>query len=62
MGTLDQSTGAQVKRQIKIVDLTGKNAEQIETAFNTNFGLKGWKIVQVIVLGETPYLIAEREV
>ena len=62
MGTLDQTSGAKVKREIEIVDLTGKNADQIKTAFNTNFGLKGWKIVQVIVLGETPYLIAEREV
>ena len=62
MGTLDQPTGSTVKRQIEVVDLTGKTAAQIKSAFNDNYGAKGWRIVQIIVLGGAPYLIAEREV
>jgi len=61
MGTLDQPTGSTVRRQIEVVDLTGKSVEQIKSAFNDNYGLKGWRIVQIIVLGGAPYLIAERE-
>ena len=49
------------KREIKIVDLSGKTANQIETAFNDNYGPLGWRIIQVVVLGSAPYLIAERE-
>lgn len=50
------------KRQIKVVDITGNTAVQIETAFNTNWGPKGWRIVQVVVIGTKQYLIAEKEI
>jgi hypothetical protein len=49
------------KREIKIVDLTGKTALQLETAFNNNYGPLGWKIIQIVALGSKNYLIAERE-
>lgn len=59
MGTLD--TGGGVKRKIQIIDLTGLNASQVETAFNDNYGLKGWRIVQVYKFGTKDYIIAEKE-
>jgi len=51
-----------VKREIKIVDLTGLTPTQIETNFNNNFGQLGWRIIQIVALGNENYLIAEREV
>ena len=51
-----------VKREIKIVDLTGLTPAQIESSFNTNYGLNGWRIIQVVALGGKNYLIAEKEV
>jgi len=49
------------KRNIKIVDVTGLTIAQIETTFNTNYGLKGWRIVQVFLFGTSRYVLAERE-
>ena len=51
-----------VKRQIKIADITGNTAAQIETTFNTNFGPLGWRVVQVVVIGAKTFLIAEKEI
>ena len=62
MGTLDASSGSSVERKIKILDLTGYTPVQIETTFNENYGKKGWRIVQVVALGNKNYLIAEKEV
>jgi hypothetical protein len=62
MGTLDKSTGSGVKRHIKTVDITGKTAAQIETEFNTNWGPKGWRIIQILVIGTKTYLLAEKEI
>ena len=62
MGTLDASSGSSVERKIKIIDLTGFTPAQIETAFNNDYGKKGWRIVQVVQLGNKDYLIAEKEV
>ena len=50
------------KRQIKIVDITGLTAAQIETAYNNNYGNIGWRIIQAIVIGAKTYIIAEREI
>jgi len=61
MGTLDKS-GSNVTREINLVSLSGKTPAQIESAFNDNYGAKGWRIIQILTLGSTPYLIAEREV
>ena len=61
MGTLDGSTASNVIRKIEIVDLTGKTPAQIETAFNTDYGLIGWRIVQIVALGGKNYLVAEKE-
>ena len=51
-----------VKREIEIVDLTGLTIAQIKSSFNTNYGLKGWRIIQVVALGSKNYLIAEKEI
>jgi len=48
-------------RKIKIVDVTGFTPTQIETAYNTNYGNNGWRIVQVVVIATKTYLIAEKE-
>ena len=61
MGTLDQPTGSTVSRQIKIIDLTGMTIEQIETQYNTNYGAKGWRIIQVFPIGNKNYILAEKE-
>lgn len=49
------------KRQIKIVDVTGQTIANVESTFNTNFGLKGWRIVQYFAEGTKRYVLAERE-
>ena len=61
MGSLDQPTGSQIKREIKFVDVTGYNPTQIENAFNNNYGIIGWRIVQVLEKGTKTYLMAEKE-
>jgi hypothetical protein len=61
MGSLDQSTGASVKRKIKIVDLTGLTVAQIENQYNNNYGSKGWKFLQYAEIAGTRYVIAEKE-
>ena len=60
MGTLDATVG-NIKRSIKIVDLTGLNASQIESQYNSNYGQKGWKIIQVFAIGNKNYILAEKE-
>ena len=62
MGSLDNSSASVVKRKIKVVDITGNTAAQIETVFNSDWGNKGWRIVQVVVIGTKQYLIAEKEI
>mgnify|MGYP000362220645 CR=1 FL=1 len=62
MGTLDSGTGSNVKRKIAVVDITGNTATQIENAFNTNYGQKGWRVIQVVVVGAKTFLLAEKEV
>ena len=61
MGTLDQPTGTNVARKIKVIDLTGLTINQIETQYNTNYGSKGWRIVQVFSIGNKNYMLAEKE-
>jgi len=60
MGSLDQPESASVKRKIKLADVTGLTPTQIENAYNTNYGEKGWRIVQVIVLGANTFILAEK--
>lgn len=62
MGTLDRSIGANVRRKIKLVDVTGKNATQIEDFYNTGPGLEGWRIIQVIDINSSRFIVAEKEV
>ena len=62
MGTLDNPTGTNVVRKIKIIDTTGYTPAQLEDTYNTNYGAKGWRIIQVVTMGTKLYLICEREV
>jgi len=50
-----------IQREVKIVDITGFTANQIQTAYNTGYGKKGWRIVQIVSLSNKVYLIAEKE-
>ena len=59
MGTLDDNTG-NVKRKIVLVDVTGSTPTQIENAYNTNYGQKGWRIIQVIQIGSSRFIVAEK--
>jgi len=61
MGTLDQPTGAVVQRNIAFVNVTGYTPTQIENVYNTNYGNKGWRIIQVLEVGTNRYVIAEKE-
>lgn len=61
MGNLDKPSGSTAKRNIALVDVTGKTATEIEDAYNTNFGLKGWRIIQVIDIGSSRFIVAEKE-
>jgi len=56
-GTIESNS----KRKIKLVDLTGLNAAQIESSYNNNYGQKGWRIVQVFAIGNKNYILAEKE-
>ena len=62
MGTLDQSVGSSSQRQIKMIDTTGYTVSQFENAYNTNYGAKGWRIIQIVTIGNKTYILAEREV
>jgi len=62
MGTLDQSTATSVVKEIRIVDVTGKTPEQIENVYNSNYGKKGWRIIQIFEKGTKTYILCEREV
>jgi len=61
MGTLDQSTGTSVTRKIAFLNVTGKTPNEIETLYNTNYGKKGWRIIQVVVIGTQNFLVGEKE-
>jgi len=61
MGTLDQPQGSTVKRKIKIQDVTVYNPSEIETYFNDNIGVNGWRIIQILIIGSNKYIIAEKE-
>lgn len=61
MGTLDRD-GSVAQREIKIADITGKTPEQIESAFNDNYGKIGWRIIQIFDAGSKRYILAEREI
>jgi hypothetical protein len=61
MGNLDKPKGANVKREIRITDVTNVTIANIESQYNTNFGQNGWRIVQLVVIGANRYVIAERE-
>ena len=61
MGSLDQPTGSTVKRKIKFVDVTSYNPTQLENAFNNNYGIEGWRIVQIVIIGSSRYILAEKE-
>ena len=62
MGSLDQPAGSVVKRKIHFQDVTAYTPAQIQTYFNDNLGDKGWRVIQIVVIGSNKYLLAEKEV
>jgi len=60
MGSMDQY-GTSVKRTIKIVDTTGYTPTQLETAYNTNYGAKGWRLIGFVTINSKVYVVAEKE-
>ena len=60
--SLDAQPGGTSARKIKFIDTTGYTIAQLEDAYNTNYGAKGWRIIQVVAIGENNYVVAEREV
>lgn len=61
MGSLNKPSGSTVKRKIALVDVTGKTATEIEDTYNNNFGLKGWRIIEIKDIGSSRFIIAEKE-
>ena len=61
MGSLDQPTGTSVSRYIKFVDVSGYTPDQIETAYNNQYGKNGWRIIQVAQISNKIFLVAEKE-
>jgi len=62
MGTLDKSTGSQVTKKIEFLNVTGQTPNQIEAAYNNNYGKKGWSVIQYIEVGSQRYLLGEKEI
>ena len=60
MGTLDP-TASSVKRRIKIIDTTGYTIQQLEDTYNNNYAEKGWRLIQIVALGNKNYVLAEKE-
>ena len=61
MGSLDQPTGSNVARKIKLIDTTGYTISQLETAYNDTYGVKGWRFIQIVQIGSKNYVLAEKE-
>ena len=61
MGSLDSPQASTVKRKIVLIDWTAYTPEQLENVYNTTYGAKGWRVIQVLVVGSSKYLV-EREV
>jgi len=61
MGSLDKPVGSDVKRKIKIVDASGQTAAQLENAYNTNYGQKGWRLIGFVTISSKIYIVAEKE-
>jgi len=62
MGTLDRISGCNTKRKIKLIDITEYTITQFENNYNSNYGDKGWRIIQIITLNDKNYVLAEKEV
>lgn len=61
-GSLDQPSGSSVKRKIDLVNVTGKTAAQIITFYNDGPGKEGWRIIQVLDIGSSRFIVAEKEI
>ena len=60
MGTLDQGN-TNVVRKIKFVDVSGKTPAQLESYYNSNYGEKGWRIIQMLEYSSKLWIVAEKE-
>ena len=61
MGTLDRTSGSEVKKKIAVLDITGNTPAQIEIAYTNNWGSKGWRVIQIVVISTKTYVIMEKE-
>lgn len=62
MGTLDQPQGTNISRKIKFIDVSGYNPTQLENYYNSNYGDKGWRIIQMLEYSSKLWVVAEKEV
>lgn len=51
-----------IKRELKLVDVTGKTASEVEDFYNVNAGPVGWRVIQIIEIGSSRFIVADREV
>jgi len=49
-------------KELELIDLSNKKVSEIEKSFNDNQGKKGCRIIQIVVLGGTPYLVIEKDI
>ena len=50
-----------MRKKIKIVDVTGYNAQQIENGINTAL-TKGWSFVQIVVVGNKVFVVIQKSI
>jgi len=50
------------KREIKLVNVDGMTPTEIEDAYNNGAGQEGWRIIQILTLGNKRTILAEREI
>lgn len=61
MGSLDRGTGSQIKRQIKLVDVTRMSLSSIESAYNSKYGPEGYQFLQIATVGSVTYMVLSIE-
>lgn len=49
------------RKKIKIADVTGKTAAEIETIFNDDYGSIGWRIIEIKEFKNKWYIVLEMD-
>jgi len=50
-----------MRKKIKVIDVTGYNANQIESGINTALS-KGWEFVQIVVVGNKVFVVIQKSI